>query len=63
MNPADLATRGVRSRKLMETSWLVGPEFLRKPERTLPTNETFALIIIIIIITTLEQRGSRNFLH
>ena len=29
---------------LMETSWLVGPEFLRKPERTLPTNETFALV-------------------
>ena len=27
----------------METSWLVGPEFLCKPVRTLPTNETFAL--------------------
>ena len=44
MNPADLAMRGVPSRKLMETSWLVGPEFLPKPERTLPTNETFALV-------------------
>lgn len=44
LNPADLATRGVPSRKLMETSWLVGPEFLREPERTPPTNETFALV-------------------
>ena len=44
LNPADLATRGVPSSKLMETSWLVGPEFLRKPERTLPTNEMFALV-------------------
>ena len=44
LNPADLATRGVPSSKLMETSWLVGPEFLREAERTLPTNETFALV-------------------
>ena len=44
LNPADLATRGVLSSKLMETGWLVGPEFLHKPERTLPINETFALV-------------------
>ena len=43
MNPADLAMCAVPSSKLMEMSWLVGPEFLRKPERTLPTNEMFAL--------------------
>ena len=28
----------------METSWLVGPEFLRKPKRTPTTDETFALV-------------------
>ena len=44
LNPADLARHGVPSSKLMETSWLVGPEFLRKLERTLPTNETFVLV-------------------
>ena len=44
LNPADLAMRGVPSSKLIEPSWLVGPEFLCKPERTLPTNETFALV-------------------
>ena len=44
LNPADLAMRGVSSSKLMETSWLLGPEFLRKPERTLPINEVFALV-------------------
>ena len=44
LNPADLATHEVPSSKLMETSWLVGPEFLRKLERTLPTNERFVLV-------------------
>ena len=44
LNPADLARHGVPSSKLMETSWLVGLEFLRKLERTLPTNETFVLV-------------------
>ena len=43
LNPAELATRGVASSKLGEMIWLVGPEFLRKPERTHPTDETFAL--------------------
>ena len=44
LNPADLATRGVPSSKLMETIWLVGPEFLRKPNRTPTTDETFPLV-------------------
>ena len=44
LNPADLARHGVPSSKLIETSWLVGPEFLCKLERTLPTNETFVLV-------------------
>ena len=44
LNPADLARHGVPSSKLMETNWLVGSEFLRKLERTLPTNETFVLV-------------------
>ena len=42
LNPADLATRRVPSSKLMETSWLLGPEFLRKLKRTPTTDETFA---------------------
>ena len=33
-NPADLATHGVPTNKLMESSWLKGPEFLKKPEST-----------------------------
>ena len=33
-NPADLATRRVPTNKLMESSWLKGPEFLKKPEST-----------------------------
>ena len=33
-NPADLATRGVPTNKLMELSWLKGPGFLKKPEST-----------------------------
>ena len=36
LKPADLAKHGVPSNKLVEMSWLVGPEFLRKPEKTLP---------------------------
>ena len=44
LNPADLATRRVPSSKLMETSWLLGPEFLRKLKRTPTTDETFALV-------------------
>ena len=42
-NAACPATRGVPESKLMQTSWLVGPECLYKPERTLPFNETFGL--------------------
>ena len=79
LNPADLAMRGVPSSKLIEPSWLVGPEFLCKPERTLPTNETFALVasdplvrkaVFSASVNThdeenqaLKQRGARNFLH
>ena len=44
LNPADLAMRRVPSSKLMETSWLLGPEFLRKLKRTPTTDETFALV-------------------
>ena len=42
-NPADLATRGVSPDKLMESSWLKGPEFLKKSESTLQTDEMFTL--------------------
>lgn len=42
-NPADLATRGVPPDKLMESSWLKSPEFLKKPESTLQTDEMFTL--------------------
>lgn len=42
-NPADLATRGVPPDKLMESSWLKGPEFLKKPESTLQRDEMFTL--------------------
>ena len=33
-NPADLATHGVPPDKLIVSSWLKGPEFLKKPEST-----------------------------
>ena len=33
-NPADLATRGLTPSKIMETSWLTGPDFLRKAAST-----------------------------
>ena len=42
-NPADLATRGVPPDKLMESSWLKSPEFLKKPETTPQTDEMFTL--------------------
>lgn len=42
-NPADLATRGVPPDKLMESSWLESPEFLKKPESTPQTDEMFTL--------------------
>lgn len=42
-NPADLATRGVPPDKLMESSWLKSPEFLKKPESTPQTDEMFTL--------------------
>ena len=42
-NPADLATRGVPPNKLMESSWLKGPEFRKKPESTPQVDETFTL--------------------
>ena len=42
-NPADLATRGVSPSKIMETSWLTGPHFLRKPESMPQADETFKL--------------------
>jgi hypothetical protein len=31
-NPADLATRGVKANKLMQSSWLPGPEFLKNDD-------------------------------
>jgi len=44
LNPADLAMRGIPPDKLMETSWLNGPEFLEKPASTPPqADETFTL--------------------
>ena len=39
----DLATHGMTPSKLMETSWLTGLEFLRKPESTPQADETFKL--------------------
>lgn len=42
-NPAELATRGVPPDKLMESSWLKSPEFLKKPESTPQTDEMFTL--------------------
>lgn len=42
-NPTDLATHGVPPDKLIESSWLKGPEFLKKPESTPRANETFTL--------------------
>ena len=42
-NPADLATRGVTPSKIMETSWLAGPDILRKAESTPQAHETFEL--------------------
>ena len=44
-NPADLATRGVKASKLMESRWLSGPEFLKGndtealPSKIAPLNE------------------------
>ena len=42
-NPADLATRSIPPDKLIESSWLKGLEFLKKPESTPQANETFTL--------------------
>lgn len=42
-NPADLATCGITPSKIMETSWLTGPDFLRKTESTPQAHETFEL--------------------
>ena len=44
-NPADLATRGVPPDKLMESTWLRGPGFLKKPESTPRADETFTLSV------------------
>jgi hypothetical protein len=38
-NPADLATRGVKPNKLMESSWLQGPERLESPDAIPPIKE------------------------
>ena len=38
-NPADLVTRGVKPNKLMESSWLTGPEFLASTDSIPPPNE------------------------
>lgn len=38
-NPADLATRGVRPSKLMESGWLSGPEFLKNTDNIPPPSE------------------------
>ena len=38
-NPADLAIRGVKPNKLMESSWLTGPEFLASTDSIPPPNE------------------------
>jgi len=38
-----LAMHSMTPSKLMETSWLTGPEFLRKPESTPQADETFKL--------------------
>jgi len=42
-NPADLATCGVPPDKLMESTWLRGPGFLKSPEGTPRVEETFTL--------------------
>ena len=42
-NPADFATCRVPPNKLMESSWLKSPEFLKKLESTLQTDEMFTL--------------------
>ena len=42
-NPADLATCGVTPSKIMETSWLTGLDFLRKPESVPQADETIEL--------------------
>ena len=38
-NPADLAIRGVKPNKLMESCWLTGPEFLASTDIIPPPNE------------------------
>ena len=42
-NPADLATRGVPPDKLMASTWLGGPGFLKRPQGTPRPDETFTL--------------------
>lgn len=42
-NPADLATRGVKANKLMESSWLSGPEFLKSNDTVDVPSEITAL--------------------
>ena len=77
-NPADLATRGVPTNKLMESSWLKGPEFLKKPESTPKLMKRSHLVLAILKFArefsapksqwiegrnrTFGQRDSRSFL-
>lgn len=63
-NPADLATRGVPPDKPMESSWLKGPEFLKKPESTLQTDEMFTLITIRRVLDAMfAELGRTQLTH
>ena len=55
LNPADLASRGVRANSNEMKKWLEGPEFLTKPRTEWPTNTLLNLTPPEEFISTKEQ--------